>query len=416
MLVVTANWAVPDGRVCAPPPRRLFERLFTDLRRAAARAGFRRDGRYQPIERVVIVLAGDTFDCLVSDRWLGGVRPWERRREAAARHADLFRDAWSHARRPLVAVARLARRGLAVPAAGAHGRPVQTAAVTVPVRVVMLAGDRDAAVERSGRFFPWNRLGIGVGHAWGGEAVRVVHGASADPLASRDAGPTLLESLAVDLLARFGAGLVAQPGAGDRKRRLVRGLAAGHPLDMPLSLRNFLPLATDGAAEATRVADIWRRSVDQWVREARRWGCAADDHGALEAIAWWMATVERDAQPRPAADKLIHILATPLPFGGGQALTVAGHIGHGAGDAASRIVCLGPATIRSERARASFSPQPSAVACIRGGHTVGPAALPAVAIFEAGEGSGRTAEWLTACDSGGPAQVLPEAVPILDAA
>ena len=416
MLVVTANWAIPDGNLSAPPPRGLFERLFADVRRVAARAGFRRDGRYRPIERVVIVLAGDTFDCLVSDRWLGDVRPWERRREAAARQTDLFRAAWRHARRPLVAAARLARRGLAVPSAGTHGRPVPTAAVAVPVHVVMLAGDRDAAVERSARDLPWRRLGIGVGNAWGGEAVRVVHGAAADPLADRDSGPTLLESLAVDLLARFGAGLVAQPGSGDRRRRLVRDLAAGHPLDMPLLLRSSLPLLTDDATHAARVIDIWRRSVDRWVREARRWGCAADDHGAVEAIAWWMEAGEPDAHPRPAADRLIDVLATPLPFRGGQGLTVVGHIGPGASDTASQVVCLGPPNIRPGRARAFRPPVPAGVSCIRTADAVRPTALPAVAIFEAGEGGGRALEWLTAGDAGGTGHVLPGSVPILGAA
>jgi len=416
MLVVTANWAIPDGNVCAPPPRGLFERFFTDVHRAAARAGFRGDGRYRPVDRVVLVLAGDTFDCLVSDRWLGGVRPWERRREAAARRADLFRAAWKHARRPLLAAARLARRGIAVPSAGPHGRPAPTAPVAVPVHVVMLAGDRDPAVERSARALPWGRLGIGVGNVWDGEAVRVVHGAAADPLATRDTGPTLLESLAVDLLARFGAAVVAQPGSGDRRRRLVRGLAAGHPLDMPLLLGKFLPGVTDGAAQEAWVVDVWRRSVERWAREARRWGCAADDHGAVDAIAWWLDRVEPEARPRPAANQLIDALATPLPVCGGQALTVAGHIGPGAGDTAARVVCLGPPKMRPDQARALRRTGPAGVSCIQAGHAVGPTALPAIAIFEAGEGGGRASEWLTARDAGGTEHVPPGAVPILDAA
>lgn len=416
MLVVTANWAIPDGNVSAPPPRGLFERFFTDVRRAAARAGFRGDGRYRPVDRVVLVLAGDTFDCLVSDRWLGGVRPWERRREAAARRADLIHAAWRHARRPLLAAARLVRRGIAVPSAGPHGRPAPTVAVTVPVHVVMLAGDRDPAVERSARALPWGRLGIDVGNAWDGEAARVVHGAAADPLAAGDAGPTLLESLAVDLLARFGAAVVTQPGCGDRRRRLVRGLATGHPLDMPLLLRKFLPGVTDGATQTAWVVDIWRRSVERWAREARRWGCASADHGAVDAIAWWLEAVEPDGRPRPAANQLVDVFATPLPMCGAQVLRVAGHVSPGAGDAAARVVCLGPPKLRADQVGAFRHPGPGGVSCIQTGHGVGPSALPAVAIFENGEGGGRVLEWLTACDAGATEHVPPGAAPILDAA
>lgn len=416
MLVVTANWAIPDGTVSAPPPRGLFERLFADVRRVAVRAGFRCDGRYRPIDRVVLVLAGDTFDCLVSDRWLGSVRPWESRREAAARRADHFREAWKHARRPLLTAARLARRGIAVPAAGPHGRPATAAAVAVPVHVVMLAGDRDPAVERSADALPWRRLGIGVGNAWDGEAVRVVHGSAADPLAIRDTGPTLLESLAVDLLARFGAAVVAQPGSGDRRRRLVRSLATGHPLDMPLLLRNLLPLVTEDAVQAARVVDIWRRSVERWAREARRWGCAADDHGAVDAIAWWLELVEPDARPRPAAHRLIEALATPMPFRGERVLTVAGHIGLDTGGSASQVICLGPAKIRPDQAGACHRPGPAGVSCIQTGRTMAATGLPAVAVFEAGEGAGRTSEWLTARAAVGTGHVPSGATPILDAA
>lgn len=415
MLVVTANWAIPDGSVSAPPPRLLFERLFAEMVRAAVRAGFRSDGRYQPIERVVLVLAGDTFDGLVSARWLGAVRPWERRREAAARQADVLRAAWRHGRRPLAAVVRLARRGIAVPSAGVHGRPVLAAPVPVPVRVAMLAGDRDAAVERLALDLPSERIGLGVGTAWNGDAVRVIHGSPSDPLATPDTGPTLLESLAVDLLARFGAALVARPGFGDRSRRLVRSLAAGQPLDMPLRLRNLLPTAIDDAAEATWAVDIWRRSVDRWAREARRWGCAADNHGVVDAIAWWMQAVEPGGRPRPAVRQVIEALATPLPVGdgGGQALTVVGHLGPRVGGRPG-IVCLGPPAVQPA---ATLRPiVPGGVSCIQAGPSLGLASLPALVVFEAGEGAGRRCEWLSAPDAGAAEHVPPGVVPILDAA
>lgn len=417
MLVVTANWAIPDGSVSAPPPRAQFSRFIADTCRAAVRAGFRSDGRYRPIERVVLVLAGDTFDGLVSDRWLGAVRPWEQRREVAARHADVFRAAWRHARRPLAAVVRLARRGIAVPSAGRHGRPVASACVNVPAHVVMLVGDRDAAVEPLAQAMPAGRLGIAVGSAWDGDAVHVVHGTASDPLAARDTGPTILESLAVDLLARFGAALVARPGSSDRGRRLVRSLAAGQPLDMPSRLRSALPMTAADSADSAWIVDAWHRSVDRWAREARRWGCASADQGVVEALAWWMHAVEPGTRPRPAARQVIEALATPLPLGeGSHALIVAGHPAAVANGHDRRVICLGPAAV-DPAAAVGFRPVgPGAVSCIEAGPAVGPVSLPAVAVFEAGEGGGRHVEWLTARDGGDAEAARSDSMPILDAA
>jgi len=415
MLVVTANWAIADGSVCAPPPRGLVHRFIADARRAAVRAGFRSDGRYRPIERVVIVLAGDTFDGLVSDRWLGAVRPWERRREAASVHAEVFSGAWKHACRPLAAVAGLARRGIAVPSAGAHGRPVPSVRVTVPVHVAMLAGDRDAAVERLAQGVPQGRLRIRVGNDWDDDVARVMHGAACDPLAAGDTAPTILESLAVDLLARFGAALVARPALGERGRRLVRTLAGCHALDMPTRLRRALPTEIGDAGEITWMVDAWRRAVDRWAREARRCGCAPDI-GAVDAIAGWMHALEPADRLRPAARETMLALATPLPFAAGHALIVAGHPAPSTGSVGAHVVCLGPATVHPLSAPESGFCRAGAVSCLEAGPPVGPTSPPAVAVFEAGEGGGRRVEWLTACGGGEAGPTHPGTVSILDAA
>ena len=417
MLVVTANWAISDGSVAAPPRLGLFTHLGDEIGRAAVRAGFRRDGRYRPVDRVVLVLAGDTFDGVGSDRWLGSVRPWERRREAVARHADVFRSVWRQARRPLAAIARLARQGVRVPAAGRHGRPEPAARTAVPVQVVILAGDRDAAIERFVGDASRGRRGIGIGSVWDGADVRVLHGAECDPLGCRDDGPTLLESMAVDLVARFGAALAARPSFRDRGRALVRMLADGQPLDMPLRLRAALPTAVTGAGDETWVADTWRRSVERWAREARRWGCD-DGHGNLEATAAWMHALGGVTGPQPAIRAVISALASPLPFGGGaRRLTVAGHPGPSRNGDRDGVVCLGPPSIGTI---AAATPRTGAVACVETGLSLRPARLPAVAIFEQGEGGGRELSWLAAWDpaawdTGGPGN-RPDVVPILDAA
>ena len=413
MLVVTANWAIPDGSVAAVPRRGQFCELIADVHRVAVRAGFRGDGRYRPIERLVFVLAGDTFDALLSDRWLDGIRPWERRREAATRHADVLRQAWRHARRPLAALARLARHGIPVPPAGRHGRPVAAAHVAAPVHVVILVGDRDAAVERLAGGAAAKRRGIGVGRVWDGAGLRVLHGSGCDPLAVAAEGPTLLASLTVDLLARFGAALAGRPTFAERARRIVRLLADGQPLDMPLRLRAALPLEADGAASAEWIIDSWRRSVDRWAREARRRGCD-DDHGVVDAVAGWMHALDGGAPQRPVTQAVLAALSAPLPLGGGGGpqLTVVGHPAEGGGG----VVCLGPRPLRRPAGLASTARRPDGVACIEAGASIRPARLAAVAVFEGDEGAGHERKWWAMCDDADLAEEQAGGLPILDAA
>ena len=76
MLVVTSNWCVTDGTLSAGPPRGCLERFRAEVRRASLRCGFGRDGNYRPPDAIDVVLAGDTFDWLVSREWTGDVRPW----------------------------------------------------------------------------------------------------------------------------------------------------------------------------------------------------------------------------------------------------------------------------------------------------------------------------------------------------
>ena len=76
MLVVTANWAIGDGTLWRRPLRGLVSRSMGCHPAISTRAGFRHDGRYQPLERLDIVFAGDTFDLYASRHWAtGDVRP-----------------------------------------------------------------------------------------------------------------------------------------------------------------------------------------------------------------------------------------------------------------------------------------------------------------------------------------------------
>ncbi len=419
MLVVTANWAIPDGSVAAPPRAALFARLCDDIRLAAVRAGMRHDGRYRPVERLVIVLAGDTLDGLVSGRWGEAVRPWERSRRALARHEEVLAAAARSGRRPLGALARLARSGVAVPSADRRGRPVMTGQVVVPVHLVMLAGDRDAVLERL-RGRGWSeRRGIGVGSVWDGDLWCVAHGSACDPLAAGEDGPTLLASLAVDLLARFGAALAARPGLAERGRSIVRVLADGQPLDMPLRLATVLRSIAVNGADAAGIITEWRRCVDRWDREARRTGCA-DGHGEVAAIATWMHAIEDTAAPGPAVRAVIAALALPLPAAASRQHanrpTVLGHPAGRGDDARSAVVCLGTPPMRRYSEPVLERETAGRAACVEATPLISTTRLPAVVIPEADEGGGMRAAWWPMWDVGSSPGCRPEAMPILDAA
>ncbi|MEI6240189.1 MAG: hypothetical protein WCR51_07355 [Planctomycetia bacterium] len=419
MLVVTANWAIPDGSVAALPRAALHARLIDDIRRTAVRAGMRHDGRYRPIERLVVVLAGDTIDGLVSGRWTGDVRPWERGRRVTARHEEVFRAAARHAGRPLAALTRLARRGVVVPATDRRGRPVVGARIVVPVHLVILAGDRDAAFERlHGR--AWSeRRGIGIGSVWNGEGFAVTHGAACDPLTAGGDRPTLLESLAVDLLARFGATLAERAGVADAGRRIVRNLADGQPFDMPLRLSAALRAITQEGSDADWITAAWHRSVDRWDRAARRAGCG-NGHDEVAAIASWMHALGDGAATRTAARTVVAALAASLPAAAsrqrGHRLTVLGHPATSIDTAGGHVVCLGAPSMRPCAERAVHGPVTGGVSCIETAPVVWPTRFPAVAIPEADEGGGHGAAWWPLWDVDAPRAGRSEREPILEAA
>jgi hypothetical protein len=419
MLVVTANWAIPDGSVAAPPRMSRLAHLLDEIRLAAVRAGARHDGRYRPIERLVVVLAGDTIDSLVSGRWTDDVRPWQRSRASALRHEAVMQAAVRHARRPLAMLSCLARRGIAVPPADGRGRPMVGARVVVPVHVVVLAGDRDAMLERVGGQAWSARRGIGIGSGWNGGGVGVAHGQACDPLIAGDDRPTLRESLAVDLLARFGGAIAERPAALAAGRTIVRSLSNCEPLDMAWHLNGMVrALARDGrdGFDQAWIIAVWRRSVDEWVRQARRAGCT-DEHGEVAAIAAWMHAIGDEAAAGATVREVVATLAAPLPATASRAcgdrLTVLGHPTHGAVIQGPDVVCLGPRALRR------YGPtgfDRSGVSCIETSPASGPASFPAVVIPEADEGGWRDVAWWRIGERHSPQADRPVTSPILEAA
>ena len=320
MLVVTANWALADGTLVVTPRRRQQEFLEA-VHRAALRSGVRRDGRYEPVEGIDIVLAGDTFDTLTSSVWMGDSRPWHEGSRAAGMAAGVLLAAAARSRRLLAGLAAWARDGLAVPAADRRGRPASDRQRRVPVRVTILPGDRDPWV--AGAAARLARRGIRVAAAWAAAGLSVCHGAEFDPLwaAAEPGRPTLGASLAVDLVARFGNAMRGRPDLWPACRPLLARLAAARPADMPAIVGDWLALMEQGTAV---VRDTWRAAVAAWRRRARLDEPAGDaPFDSIDAVAAWMDAL--DPAPGPAARDVAALLDSQPPVGAPPGTVVFGH-------------------------------------------------------------------------------------------
>jgi UDP-2,3-diacylglucosamine pyrophosphatase LpxH len=77
MLVIISDLHLTDGTSGTTVDPGAFDMFADRLRDMAARASWRADGHYRPIERIDLVLLGDVLDLVRSQQWLAGdVRPW----------------------------------------------------------------------------------------------------------------------------------------------------------------------------------------------------------------------------------------------------------------------------------------------------------------------------------------------------
>jgi hypothetical protein len=357
MLVVTANWSWTDGSLVPNRPGR-GSAWLRDVHRAVLRAGFRRDGRYRPIEAVDIVFAGDTFDALVSRRWTDRLRPWHGGPQAAAMRDQTLVEAARRGRRLLAGLARWAREGMALPPADQRGRPLPHATTRAEVRVTLLAGDRDRWLELTADVAA--RHHCRVGHIWADDGSIIRHGAEFDPcwcgadaaiagggdqpldwraatqprlpagLAEmRSRPPFLGESVVVDLVARFAATARDRRLASPAVLRLAGRLTTATLLEIPAHLAGWLAARHQGdgltAAQRQRIESEWRRAVAAWHREARRLPPVCD----IEAcpVDWLAGWFERPATAAAPADVAARFASRP-PRADRQAVRLLlGHVG-----------------------------------------------------------------------------------------
>ena len=359
MIVVTANWEIGDGSLWPSPAAGMMGLFRAELTRAAVRAGWQGDGRYAPVPRVDVVFAGDTFDWLASREWLGTSRPWQRGAKARAIRERVMAGTLRAGQAVVRGMLAMIRHGVHVSRADRHGRPVPGATLCVPVGLSILEGNLDAGLSREASRTSAARPGIGVGAAWDARGVRVIHGDGSDPIWMADrasgVGPSLGESLRVDLLGRFAASAPIGAIEPDARRPLLASLRAADPLGLADAVAAWCT-ASEDAAMAGRVHDEWLRTVSAWHRAARGsgltgagpWNEASFD--VVDALAGRLAAIDRRAAagrpPSGSTDLLADLLGGSPPIaapGAGRGVLVLGHAPVDASIAAgtSRLVGLG---------------------------------------------------------------------------
>lgn len=397
MIVVSANWLISDGSLCPPPCGSRIATFLRAIERLACRSGMLPDGSYRPIDRVDLVLAGDTFDGLTSRFWLGRIRPWQSER-VTRDTIDRIALRCAHAgRRSIQSLRRIVGKGLAVPATDHRHRPLLTRSTRVPVSLTLVAGDRDGLLGRSTASRDVAGTGVAIASSWertmpSGETVVVRHGHEFDPLcfggddrsepAAREQArrfgrqPTLAESLSIDLLASYAWGLAGVGVPAPVRFDVVRAIARSPRMDVPRVLVGRLGGGDLPPSLVAVVSDAWRRSVDRWHETALAEPPVAHDGvDAVGAVAAWMASIDGlensggSAAASRAAERWLDMRSLGLPSGGTRAdrsvRVVLGHppadlsrpvAGHRSPGFGPRVIAIGSSPPPHGVGRAACSP------------------------------------------------------------
>ena len=78
MLVVISDVHLNDGTVCTSTEAAAAELFFNEIKDQLVSAGHREDGTYRRVEHVDVLMLGDIFDFIRSERWLDvPAKPWD---------------------------------------------------------------------------------------------------------------------------------------------------------------------------------------------------------------------------------------------------------------------------------------------------------------------------------------------------
>jgi UDP-2,3-diacylglucosamine pyrophosphatase LpxH len=285
-------------------------------------ASWRADGTYRPVERIDLVLLGDTFDLLRSTRWRSAptVRPWGNLHspELLDQIAEITRGILARNQESLAMFRALSGdEAVRLPPMLRVARPAEESdEQPVPVRIHYMVGDHDwffhvsgadynvlrqAVVERMGlanrsdRPFPHDIIeGDELLQAMRRHKVTARHGDLYDPLSfegDRDAS-SLGDAMVIELLSRFEAEVTASLGDALPVATLLELQELDHlrPLLLvPVWLDGLLERTCPALAMRKRVKMLWDRLADEFlsgsfVRQRDHWNAPDLVDGLARAL------------------------------------------------------------------------------------------------------------------------------------
>ena len=295
MLVIVSDLHLADGSTgpsISPGAFHLFAERLADL---AVRASSRADGSYRPIERIDVLLLGDTLDFIRSSRWIQqSARPWgdlsdpELLETVTRITADILR----HNSEALAVLRWIAEEGaVRVPSAnlrqsaGGEGQPV-------PVRIHYMVGNCDWLLNVKGRALDGLRQSViqhlGLANApdqpfphdprESEELLDLLrrhktfarHGDLFDPWCFEEerSASSVSDVIAIELVARF-AYRVEHELAGDLLPELIvalRDIDSVRPLlGVPAWLRSVLERRCESLPVRKQIRRIWDELVAQLI-------------------------------------------------------------------------------------------------------------------------------------------------------
>ena len=302
MLVIISDLHLTDGTTGPGLCPGAFDIFVERLHEMALRSSWRLDGRYRPLERLDLVLLGDTLDITRSTHWLDtNTRPWGEMNSPLAIDTvgRIVDDILVRNREGLEQLRAISEDAtLRLPPANQAGEPVYNAeGVPVSVRTFYMVGNHDWPLHlRGGRYDIIrqkiaHQLGLANPHTEpfphdpqeSDELLTVLrrhrvlarHGDIFDPLnfsETRDAA-SLGDAIVIELVNRFLAEVSAN-WSEDLPKAVIAGLLEVYHI-RPMLL---IPIWIDGLLERSGVKAELRKQMK------RAWDKLADDFLSLAVV------------------------------------------------------------------------------------------------------------------------------------
>jgi len=308
MLAIISDLHLTDGTTGTSADAGAFHGFSNRLCELAMQASWRADGCYRPIKQLDLLLLGDVFDVIDSNKWLAGdIRPWHdpQTPEVAETVSSIVDDIFRINRDSIMNLRSLATDGaICIPAATQAGLPTMDAeGIPLTVRTFYMVGNRDWPLHLTGPQYDVIRqrvahqIGLSSAHnspfphdPYESEELLSVlrrhrvfarHGDVFDPLnytEDRDSS-SLGDAIVIELINRFTATIGQEMGT-DLPTSVTAGLAEMNQIRplllIPVWLESLLERCGIRHGYRKRIKHIWDGLADEFlhlqiVREQDAW-------------------------------------------------------------------------------------------------------------------------------------------------